>query len=248
MTSLKGKIILVTGASSGIGYATAEALAKQGAKVIGCARNIQKLQDLSKQLGGDSIYAITADFTKEADVVALYKEIAQKFGKLDVLVNNAGIGGSASLLEGDYQGWKDMLDLNILGLTLSTREAVKLIEAGGSQSANIINLNSILGHYTPTSPSGQFYAATKTMVGALTEGLRKSAQSKNIRVTSLSPGVVETEFFDKAFGEGASQKFFTQYKVLEGKDIADAIIYILTAPPHVNIDELTITPLHQKSL
>jgi len=252
MTSLNGKIIVVTGASAGIGFAIAETLAKQGAKVVAVARNVEKIQDLSKRLGGCAqITAIKADMTKEAEVLALFKEVGQKFGKLDVLINNAGMAASEAELTdgGSFKSWKDVLDLNVLALTLATREGVKLIESGGSKSGHVIQLNSILGHGTaPTGAGIQFYAATKHMVTALTEGLRKSVQAKNIRVTSLSPGVVETEITERAHGKEASKAFYSQYKVLEPKDIADAVVYILTAPPHVNIDELTITPLQQQAL
>ncbi|OQV12730.1 Dehydrogenase/reductase SDR family member 11 [Hypsibius exemplaris] len=254
MTDLKGKVILITGASAGIGLAAAETLAKLGAKVVACARNIEKIQALNTTLGKDvePILAVKCDMTKEQDVLALFKEVADKHGKLDVLINNAGANSAAAtLLEGDLVDWKAMLDLNILGLTLSTREGVKLIESSGSKSGHIINLNSLAGHVVPKAPYGQFYSGTKHMVTALTEGLRKSVQSKNIRVTSLSPGRVETEFLGRALGKGqeaVAAEIYKKVKVLEAQDIADAIVYILTAPAHVNIDELTITPLLQEQL
>ncbi|OQV15284.1 putative Dehydrogenase/reductase SDR family member 11 [Hypsibius exemplaris] len=230
MASLNGRIVLVTGASAGIGLATAETLANHGMKVIACARNIHAIE--------------------EEEVLVLFKGIADKFGGLDVLVNNAGMGGSGTgLLTGQYHAWQDMLNLNILGLTLCTREAVKLIESSGSKNGHIINLNSVAGHRVPVSPMRQFYSGTKHMVTALTKNLRTTLQPKNIRVTSLSPGLVETEFAQRSYGkedpEGAA-KMYTQIKALDAKDIADAIVYVLSAPAHVNVDELTVTPLQQR--
>ncbi|OWA53282.1 Dehydrogenase/reductase SDR family member 11 [Hypsibius exemplaris] len=248
MADLTGRVVLVTGASSGIGLAAAEALAQRGLKVIACARNIQKIQDANKNLASNPIQAVKTDMTSEQEVLALFKEINDKYGRLDILINNAGIGGTDTLLEGNFAGWKAMTDLNVLALTLAAREAVKLIEAGKSQYGHIININSVVGHKVTTGTAGHFYSATKHMVTALTEGLRKSAQPKNIRVTSISPGVVQTDFFERAFGKNVGESIFSAYKCLEPRDIADAIIYVLGVPAHVNIDELTITPLKQHAL
>ncbi|OQV13901.1 putative Dehydrogenase/reductase SDR family member 11 [Hypsibius exemplaris] len=186
MERWRGKSVLITGASSGIGLATAEALAKFGLKVIGCARNVQTLV------------------------------------------------------------------LNIVALSVCTREALKLMEPGkiAGDGGHVININSYIGHHVHKNPSVQFYSATKHMVTALTDALRKDCQAKNIRVTSLSPGVVETEFADRAFGSDPTEvalSYYTQYKCLQAKDVAGAIVYILSVPPYVNIDELTMTP-HQQAL
>jgi len=250
MTVLKGRVILVTGASAGIGLAIAEALSKQGAQVIACARNIERVQELNRKLGHPQIYAVKTDLSKENEVLALFKDISQKFNKLDVLINNAGmVGANTGLVDGEYQAWKNIVDLNVLGLTLATREAVKLIESSGSQHGHIVNINSVLGHGSAPNTAGiQFYAASKHMVSALTEGLRKSVQDRGIRVTSLSPGVVETEIMERSMGKEAAQSFYQNNKILSSKDIADGIIYLLSAPGHVNIDELTISPLGQKDL
>ncbi|OQV16808.1 Dehydrogenase/reductase SDR family member 11 [Hypsibius exemplaris] len=251
MTSLQGRVILVTGASAGIGFATARLLAERGATVIGCARNIQTLQELGEKSakGRGQLFPMKADLSKEEDIVQLFKEIGKKFGKLDVLINNAGMAGKATLLEGDSQDYRNIFDLNVLGLTLATREAVKLMEAGGS--GHIINLNSILGHAVPNGPTLHFYTGTKHMITALTEALRKTVQSKNIKVTSLSPGIVATEITQRAFGLTPAEAFAstaTPYKVLDSEDVAEAIVYILSVPAHVNIDELTLTPQGQHAL
>ncbi|OQV16807.1 Dehydrogenase/reductase SDR family member 11 [Hypsibius exemplaris] len=244
-TSLEGRIILVTGASAGIGFATAEELVQRGATVIGAARNIKTIQELSAKVDGKGkgeLFPVKADISKEEDILTLFKEIDKKYGKLDVLINNAGRGGSGTLLEGNTQEWKDILDLNVLGLTIASREAVKLIESGKSTNGHIINVSSVLGHYVPNGQGFQFYAGAKHMVTALTKALRKSVQAKNIRVTNLSPGIVATEIVERVAGKAAAEAFNGPHKVLEAKDIADAIVYILTAPTHVNIDELTISP------
>ncbi|OWA53283.1 Dehydrogenase/reductase SDR family member 11 [Hypsibius exemplaris] len=253
--SLQGRIALVTGASAGIGLAIAKTLAQKGVTVIACARNTDTLLALNRDgeiPKGTKIHVIKTDLTKEQEVLALYKEIAAQHGKLDILINNAGMGGKGTLLDGDFEEWKNLVDLNILALTLSTREAVKLID-GKSTNGHIINVNSIVGHRVPNMPSAHFYTGTKHMVTALTEGLRKTLQSKNIRVTSVSPGAVETEFAERALGKDPEasamvKAYFAKAKALEAQDIADAVVYALSVPAHVNIDELTITPTQQVTL
>ncbi|OQV13900.1 Dehydrogenase/reductase SDR family member 11 [Hypsibius exemplaris] len=252
MERWRGKSVLITGASSGIGLATAEALAKFGLKVIGCARNVQTLVQLNARLGDNQIDAISCDLTNEEEVCRMLSEIKQKYGTLNALINSAGMALKEPLASGTQQGWKRMLDLNIVALSVCTREALKLMEPGkiAGDGGHVININSYIGHHVHKNPSVQFYSATKHMVTALTDALRKDCQAKNIRVTSLSPGVVETEFADRAFGSDPTEvalSYYTQYKCLQAKDVAGAIVYILSVPPYVNIDELTMTP-HQQAL
>lgn len=228
-----------------MGLATAELLVGHGVQVIGCARNIKTLQDLAAKVGNDKIHAITCDLSKENEVLTMFKEIREKFGKLDVVINNAGMAKTDSLLDGNYQGWKDMLDLNILAVTLCTREAVKIMEDNKPVTGHVVNINSYIGHHMVLDPASQFYSATKFMITALTNALRKDCQPKNIRVTSLSPGLTETEFATRSRGESGAAAY-QSFKCLEAKDVAEAVVYILSSPPHVNVDELTMTAFNQK--
>jgi len=191
MTSLSGKVILVTGASVGIGRSICEGLVKSGSTVIGVARNFDVLKSTSDEInsqGPGKMLPFKCDVTKEDEILLVFNEISSRFGSLYGCINNAGLAHQASLMNGETKQWKEMLDVNVMGLCICTREACKLMTSGG----HVVHLNSLSGHRV-TSP---FYSATKFAVTALTEGLRRELRANNskIRITSISPGVVETEF------------------------------------------------------
>lgn len=230
-----GKVAVVTGASSGIGAAIVEELVKSGVIVAGLARRVDRVKELAQKLGGEKgkLYAFKCDMTKEGDIISAFKEIISKLGNISILVNNAGILKLNGLIDGDTQVWKNTIDTNVLGLCIATREAVQNIKASGTEG-HIIHINSTLGHSVADFPGLNVYGATKFAVTALAETLRLDINREKlpIRVTSVSPGYVKTEIFGDA-GD-------LPIPGLEAVDVAEAVIYALSTPPHVNVKEVTL--------
>jgi len=251
MTSLSGKVALVTGASIGIGQETAERLVKLGMKVVGCARNESALKEIASKansVGPGEMIPVKCDLTDESQVLDMFKVIDEKFGKLHVCVNNAGLGHDAPLLSGETKDWKNMLDVNVLGLCICTREAYKLMEKGGIDDGHFVNINSMSGHRIVGLP---FYSATKFAVTALTEGLRRELRAKksHIRSTSVSPGLVETDFaFRLRAGEPEkARQSYSSIACLQASDIADAVIFALQSPKNMDVNDILIRPTEQSS-
>ncbi|OQV18805.1 Dehydrogenase/reductase SDR family member 11 [Hypsibius exemplaris] len=258
MERWSGRTALVTGASVGIGHAVAEALAKSGMNVVACARNVGKIEELAKSVGNapGKIYPIKCDLTQETEILQMFKTIEEKFKHIDVLINNAGLAHPEDLLTGNTEKWKGMIDLNVLGLSICAREALRLMDKDNIDDGHIININSMAGHNIFASmPIIHFYMGTKHMVTALTKALNAELRQKKskIRVTSLSPGAVQTEFGHNLYA-GSSQAtaaaaaFAQTFPLLTGKDIADAVLYVVGAPAHVSIHELIIAPTEQPVL
>lgn len=249
MTQLKGKIALVTGASIGIGQSVAERLVKLGVVVYGCARNEEALNQIASsvnKVGPGRLIPIRCDVTQESEIMEMFATIKEKFGKLHICINNAGLGHDAPLLSGATKDWKNMLDVNVLGLSICTREAYKLMEAGNVDDGHFININSMSGHRIVGLP---FYSATKFAVTALTEGLRRELRAKgtHIRSTSISPGLVETDFaYRMRAGEPEkAKKVYESLHCLQANDIADAVIFALEAPPNMDVNDILIRPTEQ---
>ncbi|GAV06700.1 hypothetical protein RvY_16645 [Ramazzottius varieornatus] len=243
MERWRGRTALVTGASTGIGFAIAEALARGGMRVIACARNIGGIEELKSALNGcsNNVTAFPCDLTQEDSILNMFKEIKERFGYVDILVNNAGTLNFASISEGETASWRQMFELNVLGLTICSREALQLMYANGVDDGHIININSVAGHYISGYPATNFYTATKHMVTALTKTLNTELRQRKtkIRVTSISPGLTDTPLKHRM---GAANPAFKVDKanVLQAKDVADAVMYVIACPPHVNVRELTI--------
>ncbi|KAK7498616.1 hypothetical protein BaRGS_00010276 [Batillaria attramentaria] len=249
-----GRIALITGASSGIGYEVVKSLVSHGMKVIGCARNIEPIQKLAADMAQEkgSITAIRCDLTKEDDIKGMFDKIrtTSNLGGVDVIVNSAGMGLEAPLLSGETSQWREMLEVNILGLLACTREAVKLMEEKKVDDGHIFLLNSMSGHRVVPNKNIHFYGATKFMITALTEGIRNELREKKTRtrVTALSPAVVETDFFARMYHDKErSQKFLSSMKFLEAKDVVDALVYALSAPPHVQVHDILVRGTEQIS-
>ena len=244
MDKWTGRVALVTGASAGIGAAVAKALLEHGMHVIGCGRNIEKLNEFGETLKGKGTFTpVQCDVSDETSVISMFKVAKTKFGGIDVLINNAGINKDTTLLGGTTDDWKSILDVNVVGLSICAREAFKSMKEKGTDDGYIVNVGSITGHTIPKkTPATHMYAGSKFAVRALTEGLRNEVRDAgtNIRVTHLSPGVVETEFRYRMQGPERAKKFYGSLRCLQGKDIADAVIYVLGTPPHVQVTELTI--------
>nr|XP_046487728.1 dehydrogenase/reductase SDR family member 11-like [Neodiprion pinetum] len=243
-----GKIALVTGASVGIGAATVEALVREGLKVVGIARRVENIEKLREELKDEKgeLYARKCDVSKEEEILAVFEWIEENLGGVDVLVNNAGLMHAASLTDGDTEGFRRLLDVNVLAVALCTREAVRQMKAR-HVDGHIFNINSILGHYI-FNPFDTYslYPSSKFAVTAMTEVVRKELITANtkIKITSISPGLVGTELFSAYEGKPDTDLMKLQVMPkLNSEDVANAILYALGTPPHVQVCELILRPV-----
>jgi NADP-dependent 3-hydroxy acid dehydrogenase YdfG len=244
---LTGKVAIVTGASSGIGEATALALADKGATVAIAARRRDRLDDLAQRITekGGQVLAITADVSDEAQVVDMVEQTQTKFGKVDILVNNAGVMLLGMIDGANTEDWRRMVNLNVLGLMYATHKVLPLMKA--QSSGHIVNISSVAGRVA-NAGSG-VYNASKWAVGAFSEALRKEVYQHNIRVTIIEPGLVATELPQHVTDSKAKEttaNFYGSLKNLESEDIAAAIVYAVTQPLHVNVNEILIRPTEQE--
>uniref|UniRef100_A0A1B6DQN9 Uncharacterized protein n=1 Tax=Clastoptera arizonana TaxID=38151 RepID=A0A1B6DQN9_9HEMI len=245
MDKWQGRVAVVTGASAGIGEEIARELVKQGLVVVGLARRVERVQELSKELGKEKgkLHALKADLRNEQDILDAFSWIEQNLGGVDVLVNNAGALAVDTITEGTREAFRSVLELNVLGLTSCSREAVKLMKKKGADDGVIINVNSVAGQKVMGIP---FYTATKFAVRSLSEALNKElrAAGSKIRVTNLSPGAVKTDIFpmDKLATLKISAEAIKQMEteILLPSDIAESVVYILSTDKRVYIPELTI--------
>lgn len=242
-----GRVAVVTGASSGIGAAIAKELALAGLITVGLARRVERVEALRDQIPKQfsaNLHAIKCDVSQEEDIDRVFQKIVDKFGGIDVLINNAGIvRDSMRLLSEDSQGaqpLRDILDTNVLGLTLCSRKACNSMR-DRSVDGHIIHINSIAGHRVLNFPHMNMYSASKFAVTALTETMRNELREmkSKVKVTSISPGVVKTEIID-------AMDNHKDFPMLEPKDIADAVLYVLGTPAHVQVHELTIKPVGEE--
>ncbi|XP_051814234.1 dehydrogenase/reductase SDR family member 11-like isoform X3 [Acanthochromis polyacanthus] len=254
MDRWKSRVALVTGASVGIGAAVAKELVRCGMTVVGCARNVDKIKELAaecKKAGYTGVLVpIKCDLTKGEDILAMFATIKAQHKGVDVCINNAGLSLHDSLLSGTTRGWRNMLDVNVLALSICTREAYQSMKERNVDDGHIININSVCGHLILPLGELHFYTATKFAVTALNEGLRQELREakSHIRATSISPGVVDTEFGSRLYSDDPSkaEALYGQHKNLSGLDVAQAVLYVLGAPPHVQIGEILLRPVEQQ--
>lgn len=244
-----GKVALVTGASAGIGQATALRLAAAGMKVAVCARRAERLQALchAAAVDGGTMEAYPLDLRDTDAIVQLFESIRARWGGVDVLVNNAGLGHASPLTDGDTELWREMLEVNVLALSVATREAVRDMRHRGDDG-HVVHVSSMAAHRVP--PGSGVYSATKYAVRSLTEGLRAELRElgSDIRVSAISPGFVETEFAERYHKSSkAAEKTYGRFKVLDAADVADAICYVLAAPKHAQIHDVLMRPTRQPS-
>ncbi len=242
-----GRIALVTGASGGIGEDIARTLAGIGMKVAVVARRHERLEALAADCAktGGQVMACPGDVGKEADVLAIFEAIGQQWGTVDVLVNNAGTGMMSTLENGKWEDWCDTLNINVAAPALCVREALRGMHE--KTEAQIINLSSIYSHRDQV-PNFSFYQASKFAVRALTDTLRAELASKGtrVRVGMISPGMVATEFRGRASGGKFSyESYFEKFKPLLPSDISDAVLYMLSTPPHVQVQDILLSPMGQ---
>jgi NADP-dependent 3-hydroxy acid dehydrogenase YdfG len=239
--TLAGKTAVVTGASSGIGEATARLLAGEGCNVVLAARREDRLKSLAAELGVEALAAPT-DVTDPAACAALVARTVERFGSLEILVNNAGLGLYGSIPEGDPDDWRRMFDVNVLGVLYSTRAAVRHMLARGT--GDIVFVSSLAGRRVPRA-DGTVYAATKHAVTAIAEGLRMDVHEKGIRVINVEPGLVRTEFPESSYPDAEEYYAEKEYTPLEAEDVAAAVVYALEQPPRVSVNEIMVRSTEQ---
>lgn len=244
---MKDKIALITGATSGIGMATAKTLAKNKVKLILCGRRKERLEELSKELEKfTEVVTLQFDVRNKSEVKSALDSIPDKFSKIDILINNAGNAhGLDTIEEGSTDDWDAMIDINVKGLLYVS----KMLLPGmiNRRSGHIINIGSTAGK--EVYPKGNVYCASKHAVLAITEGMRMDLNGKGIKVGAINPGLVETEFSQVRFkGDSErAEKVYQGYTPLQAEDIAEVILFAITRPPHVNIADLTVMCLDQAS-
>jgi 3-hydroxy acid dehydrogenase/malonic semialdehyde reductase len=249
MKRLSNKIVFITGASSGIGKACAEAFASEDADIILAARRISVIKRLGESLKKKfkiKTLPLQLDVRNLEQVKNVVPSLPKAWKKIDILINNAGIArGLSNIDEGKVADWNEMIDTNIKGLLYVSREILPLMIK--RKKGHVINIGSIAGHLT--YPMGNVYVATKFAVDALTKSMRLDLLGKNIRVSTVDPGMVETNFSNVRFSwdKERAKKVYEGITPLTANDIADAVLYCATRPKHVNIDEIIIMPLMQAS-
>ncbi|MFE2747135.1 SDR family NAD(P)-dependent oxidoreductase [Streptomyces scopuliridis] len=251
-SKLTGTIALVTGASSGIGAATARRLAEDGASVALVARRKDRLEDLAAEIekAGGTALVVEADITDRAQAEAAVQRTAERFGRLDILVNNAGLMLLGPVVDADAGEWERMIAINVQGLLYTTRAALphllKAAVEGPRRVADIVNISSIAGRVAWANYG--VYNLTKFGVNGFTESLRQEVTQRHVRVGVLEPGGVDTELGSHNKPEVRGRMidpFYEQTEVLASEDIADGVAYMVTRPRHTAIGELWITPTDQ---
>jgi NADP-dependent 3-hydroxy acid dehydrogenase YdfG len=249
MHTLNDQTVFVTGASSGIGAATAMEFARHGARLLLCARRLDKLQAMDAALrdaGAPDVYSFALDVQGRTDVAKALEALPEAWKAIDVLVNNAGLSrGLNKLHEDDIQNWEEMLDTNVKGLLYVTRAIVPGMVA--RNHGHVVNLGSIAGH--AAYPGGAVYCASKAAERFITDGLRIDLNGTAVRVTTIDPGMVETEFSQVRFRGDTERaaKTYQNIDPLTAEDIADAIVWSVTRPAHVSIQSMVLTPTAQAS-
>ncbi|XP_049941890.1 dehydrogenase/reductase SDR family member 11-like [Schistocerca serialis cubense] len=242
MDRYQGRVALVTGASAGIGAAITQALLRRGVNVVGLARRVDRVQALELKDAPGNLYALEGDLSKEESILAAFKWIKENLSGVDILINNAGVLIDEQLTSGRTETWTRMLDVNVLGLSVCTREAVQDMISRGVDDGFIIHINSLWGHTPPANSETAMYAATKHAVRVLLEGLRKDlvARKSNIRVGEISPGMVKTEILTNT--TNWTEDLYNQLNYMEAEDVAEAVIYMLSQHPRVQVYDIILRP------
>ena len=247
---LQDKTVFITGASSGIGRAAAVAFANEGARLLLCARRIERLRELEAELSASNpstkVHSVQLDVRNQPAVENTINTLPEEWKQIDILLNNAGLSrGLDKLQDGLLDDWDEMIDTNVKGLLYITHAIVPGMIARAN--GHIINIGSIAGH--EVYPRGNVYCASKFAVDAITQGLRLDLVDTPLRVTAIDPGLVETEFSVVRF-HGDTERAKTVYKGIEplrSEDVAETIVWCASRPPHVQIADIIILPTNQAS-
>ena len=244
---LKGSVVFVTGASAGIGEACALAFAREGARLLLAARRLERLEAMRGRLmeaGAAEVHTLGLDVRDRASVESAVENLPPEWRGIDVLVNNAGLSrGLDKLYEASVQDWEEMIDTNVKGLLYVTRAVAPGMVARGR--GHVVNLGSTAGEMT--YPGGSVYCGTKAAERAINDGLREDLLGTRVRVTSIDPGMVETDFSRVRFhgDEARAAKVYHGLTPLTAEDVADAIVWAVTRPAHVNVARVLLTPVDQ---
>jgi len=245
--TLTGKIVFITGASAGIGAATALAFASAGARLLLAARRVEKLAavaSLAIERGAAAVYTLSLDVRDRNAVQEAIATLPLEWAAIDVLVNNAGLSrGLEKLYEGNVEDWEEMIDTNVKGLLYVTRAVVPGMVK--RSRGHVVNLGSTAGEMT--YPGAAVYCATKAAERAINDGLRQDVLGTPLRVTTIDPGMVETEFSSVRFHGDAKRaaKVYQDITPLSPEDVADAILWAVSRPAHVNVARVLLTPVQQ---
>ncbi|MBW4027533.1 MAG: SDR family oxidoreductase [Acidobacteria bacterium] len=247
MQKLNDRIVFITGASAGIGYACARAFAAEGANLLLAARRFDRLEEMKPQLlesGAGSVHNFALDVRSREQVQQKLAELPSPWGNVDILINNAGLSrGLDKLYDGSVEDWEEMIDTNIKGLLYVTRSVVPgMVQRG---QGHIVNLGSTAGEMT--YPNGAVYCATKAAERAINDGLRQDLLGTPVRVTTIDPGMVETEFSKVRFrgDENRAAKVYQGLTPLTPEDVAESILWAVTRPAHVNVARVLLTSVDQ---
>ena len=250
MTAIAGQIVCVTGASSGIGAACASAFAREGCHLLLVARRKDRIDALAARLSGQHAIECTtaqADVRRQEEVERTFSGLPDRWRHIDILINNAGLArGLSRLHEGSLDDWEEMIDTNIKGLLYVTRSVLpSMVER---KRGHVINIGSIAGHQV--YPAGNVYCATKFAVNALTQGLKQDLLGTGVRVCSVSPGLVQTEFSEVRFrgDEERARQVYARTRPLRPEDVAEVAVFCATRPAHVDISEVIVMPTDQASV
>ncbi|RYX86123.1 SDR family oxidoreductase [bacterium] len=244
--NIEGKIVVITGASSGLGEATARLLADQGASVVLGARRADRIQALADEINskGGKAFAVTTDVTDSAQVKALVDSAVEKYGRIDVIINNAGLMPQSLLERLKIDEWDRMIDVNIKGVLYGIAAALPYMTE--QKSGHIINVSSVAGH--KVRPGSSVYAATKHAVRALSEGLRQEVKPYNIRTTIISPGAVATELPNTITDSEVAQNInkFYEEVAIPADSFARTVVFAMSQPEDVDINEILFRPTRQE--
>jgi 3-hydroxy acid dehydrogenase / malonic semialdehyde reductase len=244
---LKGKIVFITGASAGIGAATAKAFATEGARLLLAARRAGKLAEVASralELGAASVHSIDMDVRNRHAVQRAIDELPPEWAEIDVLVNNAGLSrGMEKLYTGKIEDWEEMIDTNVKGLLYVARAVVPGMVV--RRRGHVVTLGSMAGEMV--YPNGAVYCGSKAAARTINDGLREDLLGTPVRVTSIDPGMVETDFSLVRFHGDTNRaaKVYKGLKALTAEDVADAILWSVTRPDHVNIARISLSPVNQ---
>lgn len=243
MESLKDKVIIIMGASSGIGEATVRKIAEKGGKQVIAARREDKLKAIADSLPDVEIRYMAADVSKYEDVEKVVKLAVDTYGRVDVIFNNAGIMPTGNLIEAHREEWKRMLDINIMGVLNGISAVLPIMQK--QQSGHIIATDSVAGHVV--YPGSAVYCGTKFAVRAIMEGLRQEERVNNIKSTIVSPGSVNTDLYKTISDKTAQEALFKlQGEIgMSPEDIAEAVVYVIETPPNVSVSNIIIRPTKQ---
>jgi NADP-dependent 3-hydroxy acid dehydrogenase YdfG len=244
--NIEGKVVVITGASSGLGEAAARHLSAQGAVVVLGARRVDRIQSLAGELNakGGKALAVATDVTHRDQVQRLVDTAVQKFGRIDVMINNAGLMPHSPLDRLKVDEWDRMIDVNIKGVLYGIAAALKHMKQ--QKFGHLINVSSVAGH--KVTPAGAVYAATKHAVRALSEGLRQEVKPYNLRTTIISPGAVATELPDSISEPDVSERIHEFYKevAIPADSFARAVAFAISQPEEVDVNEILFRPTRQE--